>query len=226
MFNIDINQSEELMNIVINSIQQRKNLRFKSCNNGKYLIILSLCDDSETDESRNVHNQLTATFRASKMNVVMIVNKMDPTDKPDKISITWGLSTCVYEVGKIVYADGFSPIHSLLSQGIHYFKSVFPAICFNLHFENSIITGLHHIWDHDGFVVQIVRYKNGKIDGEHIHFDGHIKLMILHRKNGIFHGRSTYYYRDGKISQIMDYDNGNCIRFSSFDEKGNETILK
>lgn len=230
MFHIDTTKSIDLMLKVLLTLPNvewgtQKTYRFKSSSDGKYMIILQLCDDSITDENRfdiKYINRGYASYRASKAKVILIVNKMDINDRPTSIVNTWANENCVYTVGEISYPDDFSPVGSSASQGIHYYLFPYPAICFGINVNNAIIDSIHMIWDEDGNTVQYVQYKNGQINGRHIHYDHGIKLMVLEKKNGIFHGRSEYYYRDGSISQIFDYDNGKCIKFINYDKLGNE----
>lgn len=138
---------------------------YKSCRE-KYIVVMEKLHDTQTNENRaDVVNKNTAKFRASKLNVLLIINLLDgTTDKTNIVSIFWGVDkqrTTRYTVGSIVEPNYYDQnIDVVCSNGIHYFRSLEPAYFYGMwtHFYGvssipmsmSKYTGVYKQWHDNG----------------------------------------------------------------------------
>jgi hypothetical protein len=128
----------------------------------KWLVVLKKTHDTKTNESRKVNNPKTAKYRGSHLKVVLIVDVNDLTSTSDcVVNIIYGIKA-TYTVGEIVYADSYDEedIETVCSGGIHYFKTIEPAILYDILPTN--FTGTHTEWSEQGDVISTTEYVEGK----------------------------------------------------------------
>ena len=153
---------------------------YKLCDN-KWLVIMKKNTDTKTNESRsNCVDTEYAKFRASQLDVIMIINVNDGTNV-ESIDNTYinvygdKESHIMYTVNKRVEADNFdTELNEVCSNGIHYFKSIKAAYFYrNVNKVPSGYTGEWYSWHDNGRKRDYGRYKNGRLIGSLLKWDYH-----------------------------------------------------
>ena len=137
---------------------------YKSCCDGRYLVVLMKLHDTKTNEKRYVTNRKYAKFRADKLFVIAIYDTYDPhnIDIGDSslLSINSHYSnngkkkSLTYTIGEIVYPDSYDEnINNICSNGVHYYTSPLPAIFHKKSYNDSYFkneTFLYQNWTDNG----------------------------------------------------------------------------
>jgi antitoxin component YwqK of YwqJK toxin-antitoxin module len=130
----------------------------------KWLVILKKIRTTKTNEERKTIDPKTAKFRASELRVVRIINLNDPTKTIRYLVNDYEGKKIKYRVGEIVRPDTFDEdINCVCSNGIHYFKSIEPAIFYGGVPTNY--TGIGMNWYEDGQKREEQEYLDGKPTG-------------------------------------------------------------
>ena len=109
----------------------------------------------DNEKRTNIYNEKYALFRADKLHVVEIFEKLNPIKKHNEISIELYDETIQkYEVGKMIVShEGYDTnIENVCSKGILYYKTIEPAFYESL--NNCVeYTGEYFCWDENGELV-------------------------------------------------------------------------
>lgn len=139
---------------------------FKSCGDDKvdkrancreWIIIMKKIEDTRTTESRIVKDIKFAKYRASHLQVVLIVNKFDFTKTLYYIYNYFNGKRTKYKEGEIVYPDSFDDSNKICSNGIHYFTSIEPAYYYGIETCENY-TGDYVSWYDDGQLKSMKQY--------------------------------------------------------------------
>ena len=143
------------------------NLVYKSCE--KNWIVVMRKDDCVTNESRTVKNPMFAKYRANRLFVVKIFNKLNPLVTRSRVSSTcYNNKSIVYHTHKYVEENDFDQdVNNVCSTGIHYFKSATAAFYFELPHE---YTGPYYEWSADGVNLVKGSYTKGEKTGTWISY--------------------------------------------------------
>lgn len=180
---------------------------FKSCQ--KYwIVILEKLKDTITNENRNdIIDKKTAKFRANKLKVCHIFNKFNIYSKLNRITNSYYNKNIVtYIVGEIVYPDIYDTnISAILSNGIHYYNSIIPA----LHLELDTLfsyTGIIMSFHANGRTHSSGNYIDGKKHGTWTEYfeNGNIREKIS-IQYGSYEGDCEYYWSNGNIESVGKY---------------------
>ena len=181
---------------------------FKSCKD--WIVVMKKNPDTETNELRSVVNEMYAKYRANKLRVIKIFNKLNPTATVSHVSSNaYEKKSITYRVGQCVYVkevDFDTDMNNVCSTGIHYFKSVEAAFYFEL---PKKYTGPYYKWSSDGDNVAEGYYENDLKTGSWISYysDRHVKEEGQY-ENDLKTGLWTYYYSDGNIFKQGHYLGG------------------
>jgi antitoxin component YwqK of YwqJK toxin-antitoxin module len=144
---------------------------FKKCNNS--IVILEKQHMTKTNEHRSgIIDKKFAKFRMNYGKTVAIINVIDPRIKLFNISSRYKRSYITYEVNKLVYADAFdeNPI-KIMTNGIHYFKSLEGAFFFRGPHVSMRYTGEWFEWYFSGALMRYGFYVNGNLIGSWIEYN-------------------------------------------------------
>ena len=113
----------------------------------EYIITLETLQDTITNESRaNVYSHNTAIFRANKLKVLSIDNKIDLNDSIKKIYSYEDNIT--YTVGTTVVSLKYDPrINYIYTDGLTYFTTKKPAFDYKTNlYKNKLVSGTYCEW--------------------------------------------------------------------------------
>jgi hypothetical protein len=186
--------------------EEYANIRFKSCGE-LYLVVLELLEDSITNEARKVFDTMHAKYRADKMRVVSIVNKITGDTNMQKVySDTKELM--YYLVGEIVTCvkPFCNDIKKICASGIHYFKSVEAAFWYNwdVHYDGNV-----KFYSDNGKIREQTQYIMGKKCGESCKYVEGLLTNSRKYENGKLISSTHYTYWQNKTmksSQEFDSD--------------------
>lgn len=140
---------------------------FKSVNDK--IVIMSLCDDSVTNESRlSVANNEFAKHRTNKVKVELIFDKLTLEICEETVGIfTMSIGHCKitnYVTNKITIPDSFDyDLDNVCSNGIHYYKNIECAFYYKIKYiKNVLYNGLIKIWKDHGNLTQITEFQKSK----------------------------------------------------------------
>jgi hypothetical protein len=176
-----------------------------------YIVVMQKQTDTETNENRNTMNVLYSKYRANKLKVVQIICLDDLTEETRITNNYSGILT-KYETNKLVLPDGYDKNYEkICSSGIHYFKTIYPALFYGKNPSNY--TGTWHSWYCNGNKESEDERKDGETNGKIARWywdasEKHKGEIINGKKNGewIFRGNpdsdyemySHEYYNMGK----------------------------
>jgi hypothetical protein len=176
----------------------------------KWLVILKKTDSTRTNEGRpGVVNHMTAPFRACKLRVIKIINTNQPTKTIKYLINVYGKTKTKYAVGKIVKSDNFKDDDEVYSGGIHYFKSIEPAIIYET--RPVKYTGQWNTWYASGRKNSECQFFNGKPTGQYqiwYDFDNKPKCMECEFLDGKHIGEIHEWNFDGRkiLSRLPDWE--------------------
>ncbi len=136
---------------------------YKSCQE-EWIVILQKLDDTKTNEARagtRINDIKYAKCRANKLVVVLIFNKFDCEKTTQTITNSvYNPGAIEYNVNSIVIPNIYDEyIHTVCTNGIHYYLSIEPAFYLELPPLYDEIN-VYCRWDTDGG-----KYINGKKTG-------------------------------------------------------------
>lgn len=162
---------------------------FKKCDRPPSLIVMrklpESIDTENPEEGKNdgveprvIVNARAAQFRADHLFVVAIKTLEDFTEIDRARSLRD--SYFEYRVGKVVRSARFEPNkHIVSAEGIHYFKSLIPALCFGLMLKHVDKSHYNGVWYDTNY--------NGKL------------LGVYHLEKGEFRGKQQKFNEDGSV---------------------------
>lgn len=214
---------------------------YKKCNNQldsirDWLIVMEKNENTKTNEERKyVVDKKHAKYRANELKVVDIINVYDFTQRATYIINSSGHGAPLrYEIGKIVKCDKFDEnIDRVCSGGIHYFKTLITAYCYDepvllerraskwmdwdddgrqrceINYFSGNLDGLWKEWSYDGSLHVEGQYRGGSKHGLWIiyHSNGN-KWQEINFKVGVLDGRYTEWYNNGQKIEEGNYING------------------
>src|SRR5947209_6978019 len=128
---------------------------FKSCEY-KWIVVLNMLPDTLTNENRRgIINKHYAKFRANKLKVILIFNKLNPTEMVLKIrSSNYPMKTIEYIVGEVIFVEDYDKdINRICASGIHYFRDI----------ECAFYVDFEHFMPEEYSGKQIYYYASGRI---------------------------------------------------------------
>jgi antitoxin component YwqK of YwqJK toxin-antitoxin module len=185
---------------------------YKVCSNN--LVVMQKLISTLTNEDRKVINSKYAKYRASELKVIEIINIHDTNKKVSKIKNNYNGTEIIYELDKIIYPDEYDTSLNVCSHGIHYFKTIEPALFYMI--RSYDYTGIHYKWDDDGELLSRIEYLNGVKNGIYTcwNYDGTKDIegnFVNGKKNGTW-TRWSY----GKIISKGKYKDDKTIGIWTF----------
>lgn len=206
--------SEEMMDVCKEFIGDSQYV-YKICNR-EYIIVLKKLPETITNELRTkVINADHAKFRASVLEVVLIVSIKDTNDRPQQVLNTFVYYLTdekydtLYTVGETVVPHVFDTnINSVCTGGIHYFKTLETAFTYERSFPVNF-TGYWTNWYENGQIFTENNYINGEESGHYVKYykHGHKRAEGSHVA-GRRHGKWIEWHRNDKIQFEGEYING------------------
>lgn len=185
---------------------------FKSCND--CIVVMSFLPDTKTNESRTLDkkpgHEMTAKYRADKLKVELIFDKLSPTTLLGAIASTAYHKKSMYIVGETVIADEFDEnLDNVCSNGIHYYRSLDCAFYFQFDRIVKGYDGPFFCWHGNGAVKWQATYVNGTENGKCVEWDkfGNI-LKEMDCADGAIHGQVVTWNPDGFKVSIEHYVDG------------------
>lgn len=175
----------------------------------RYIVVMKKLAETITNELRiGVVDADHAKFRASVLEVVLIVNVNDTRDRPHQILNRFKKYVLMYIVGENVKPHVFNDnLDEVCTGGIHYFKTIETAFMYDRGVPIGF-TGLWMAWYESGQKGIEWRYVNGvKIYRIGWYDNGH-KLDESEYINGKISGICTEWYKNGQIKSRGEYVNG------------------
>ncbi|AYV80075.1 MAG: hypothetical protein Gaeavirus8_6 [Gaeavirus sp.] len=119
---------------------------------GNYIIILKKSKDTEHNEDRpEVTHPLYALYRANKLSVILIFNKMNPNETITHIEKINNNTVTLYRTEHIITTSNYdSSNKNTYGDGYYYFKSIERAYHHNLLENNILYSGTFIKWHDSG----------------------------------------------------------------------------
>jgi antitoxin component YwqK of YwqJK toxin-antitoxin module len=220
----------DIINSLYNYYVEDDQFVYKSCES-EWIVILRKLKDTITNENRwDIVNIKFAKFRANKLEVVLIINKNDPTIITKQISNSNYKSKITYKVGEIVIINDYDMnLSNVCSTGIHYFKTIECAYYFD---NEKKCIGNYKKWFNDGTLCKQCYYdQNNNLIGDYNEwFDNGNYKKKCNYKDGLLNGEYKEWYRSSFFLYrciTSTYLNGNLEgTFYMWYEKGNYLWLK
>ena len=182
------------------------NYVFKSC--GGYIVILKKTEDTLTNQERIVVDDKFAKYRANKLMVIKIFNKLRPSSCIPEIFNTVSQTRLKYVVGTMVVSDYNDDINIVCGSGIHYFKSVEAAFYYYLMEFHNKYSGVHFEFFDDGTKMTSRQFFNGIVYGTVMIYCKNGSVSITFNVlNGKKHGLEIFYYENSVIHKTCNYVN-------------------
>ena len=129
--------------------------KYGSCDNWLLVLTIPTSDMTVTNENRDkIYDPIYAEYTSTVVEVILIVSKIFPHEKIDKVAHLELCQIINYEVGKCTTKDNYR---------LHYFNSLEPA-----YFEDMVhakYTGYYIAWFDNGAFSEKGNYLNGQKHG-------------------------------------------------------------
>lgn len=195
---------------------------YKSCESGTgdgkryWIIILKLLDDTKSNIDReDIKDKQKASYRANKLEVILIFNKFNPTETCDKITNSYyPLKQIEYIVGEIVEEKNYDEnINKIYTEGLYFYKSIMNAYFYKMHYKNIVkeynFDGIFNTYYENGQLLNEYNFVNGTKTGLYTkYYDNGSIQFKLHYKDNILDGEYISYYFNNQIENIMNYIDG------------------
>lgn len=188
-----------------------------------YFVVMKKLDSTTTNEGRlDIVNPSRASYRADKLEICLIVDMSNMSEKDSVISHWYGLVT-TYTVGQITQADNFDMnISNTDSGGIHYFKSVVQPYYYGIPISSDYVGEniTDYIdWYPNGSILSCGGFLHGERIGQWLHYfsNGNPSNDGIYNSVGKKEGKWTEYYSDSTLKSVGSYDkNGDKIGYWSY----------
>ncbi len=131
------------------------------------IIIMKKLEDTITNESKkDVADPNFAKFRASKLEVYLIIDSNDPNiEYNEYVNLSFNLITN-YKKGTVIHPNYFdNNLDEICSSGIHYFKTIDAAFYYGSTIPDNYSGAWYTFFD-NGKISEKVNYINGKRNGK------------------------------------------------------------
>lgn len=180
----------------------------------KYFIVMKKLPETTTNEQReDVVDADHAKFRASILQVELIVNIEDINDRPNQILNSHHAHKTMYTVGENIVPshEFYDDIDKVCAGGISYFKTIEMACTYNRH-PYTYLRNVDYVENWTSW------YKNGQKRIEYT-YDGQFGYLTTWHKNGEkeeegkllmgkLEGRQTAWHKNGQKRSEGEYRDG------------------
>jgi antitoxin component YwqK of YwqJK toxin-antitoxin module len=186
---------------------------YYSCDN--YIIILEKLADTITNEDRLIYNgnSLYAQHRATKLKVILIFYKFEPSKCIDEITHKPNIRRIIYKTNNTLISNINGKItnhYTLKTYGLPYFKSIYSAFSYYL-FDFYLIknkNGILESYYSNGNVYDRRVYVDNKLNGEYVrYYDDNTIMKKINFIDNNLNGEYSEYDIYGNILIKMNYKN-------------------
>jgi len=139
------------------------NYVYKKCKDYLIVILKKLKNTITNENRKNIFNPSHAKYRGNHFEVSHIFSLVDLSDEI-KTAFSFHNAQFYYTVGKIVEVNNYNMDEIICSTGIHYFKDIMTACCYNTKPDNY--SGAWKTYYDNGQLCHESKYINGKLYGK------------------------------------------------------------